>query len=366
MAEGEVLVAAEELRRYATDVLVAGGMMPEGAAAEAAALVWANQRGIDTHGVIRLERYLEMFAQGESNPRPKVTVISDTPAVCVLDGDKGFGPLVLPEAMDRAIEKARALGFGWCLVRRSAHAGAIGMFVRRAAERGFVGVAMTCGVPTQMGYPGAKGVAALPTAPLAIAVPVEGRPPLVLDMASAVVAGGNLRERRVTGEPLEPGWAIDAEGRPTTDPKKAAVPLPLGGYKGAGLAMMIECMAGLMVGNPTITPAITGVPGGNLHNQNALVGALDPAVFGDAAEYKRNTAALVAAIKALPKGAGTEEITVPGERGDRVFEERGKHGIPIAPAIWKQMQKVAASLGVAMPTVLPPPARGRAGVGVGP
>jgi ureidoglycolate dehydrogenase (NAD+) len=352
MAKGDVLVAAEELRRYATDVLVAGGMAPEGAATEAAALVWANQRGIDTHGVIRLERYLEMFAQGESNPRPQVRVISETPAVTVLDGDKGFGPLVLPGAMDRAIDKARALGFGWCLVRRSAHAGAIGMFVRSAAERGFVGIAMTCGVPTQMGYPGAKGVAALPTAPLAIAVPVEGRAPLVLDMASAVVAGGNLRERRVTGEPLEPGWAIDAEGRPTTDPKTATVPLPLGGFKGAGLAMMIECMAGLMVGNPTITPSITGVPGGNMHNQNALVGAIDPAVFGDAAEYKRNTAALVAAVKALPKGAGTEEITVPGERGDAVYAERGRTGIPIAPAIWKQMEKIAAPIGVRMPTKL--------------
>jgi ureidoglycolate dehydrogenase (NAD+) len=351
MAEQEVLVAPDELRRYAADVLAAGGMTPESAATEAAALVWANQRGIDTHGVIRLERYLEMFAQGESNPRPNVTVVSDRPAVCVLDGDKGFGPLVLPGAMDRAIEKARAMGFGWCLVRRTAHAGAIGMFVRRAAEQGLVGIAMTCGVPTQMAYPGAKG-AVLPTAPLAIAVPVEGRPPLVLDMASAVVAGGKLKEYRVTGAPLDSGWAIDAEGRPTTDPKKAAVPLPLGGFKGAGLAMMIECMAGLMVGNPTITPAITGVPGGNMHNQNALVGAIDPAAFGDPAEYKRNTAALVAAIKALPKGAGMDEITVPGERGDAVFEERGRNGIPIDPAIWKQMEKIATPRGVKMPRTL--------------
>jgi ureidoglycolate dehydrogenase (NAD+) len=364
MAEEEVMVAPEELRRFAADVLVAGGMTREGAATEAAALVWANQRGVDTHGVIRLERYLEMFAQDESNPQPKITVISDTPAVCVLDADKGFGPLVLPQAMDRAIAKARTVGFGWCLVRRSAHAGAIGMFVRRAAEQGFVGIAMTCGVPTQMGYPGAKGVAALPTAPLAIAVPVEGHAPLVLDMASAVVAGGNLRERRVTGEPLEPGWAIDADGNPTTDPKKATVPLPLGGFKGAGLAMAIECMAGLMVGNPTITPAITGKPGGNMHNQNALVGAIDPAVFGDAAEYKKNTAALIDAVKALPKGAGTTEITVPGERGDAVYEERGRTGIPVAAAIWKQMEKVAKPLGVAMPSPLPPPARGRERVGV--
>ena len=352
MAEQDVMVTAAELRRYAADVLVAGGMTPEGAATEAEALVWANQRGVDTHGVIRLERYLEMFEQGESNPRPNVRVISDLPAVAVLDGDKGFGPLVLPGAMDRAIAKARQMGFGWCLVRRVAHSGAIGVFVRRAAEQNLVGIAMTCGVPTQMGYPGAKGVAALPTAPLAIAVPVEGAAPMVLDMASAVVAGGNLRERRVTGEPLEPGWAIDAEGRPTTDPKRAAVPLPLGGHKGAGLSMMIECMAGLMVGNPTIVPAITGVPGGKLHNQNALVGAIDPAVFGDPAEYKRNTKALVQAIKALPKAEGNDEITLPGERGDAVFAERGKNGIPIQPAIWKQMSAIAEKLGVKMPKAL--------------
>jgi len=352
MAKGEVLVTPEELRRYAAAVLQAGGMTAEGAAVEAEALVWANQRGVDTHGVIRLERYLEMFAQDESNPRPNVTVVSDTPAVAVLDGDRGFGPLVMPPAIDRAVEKAKALGFGWCLVRRSAHAGAIGMFTRRIVERNLIGIVMTCGVPTQMGYPGAKGIPTLPTAPLSIAVPVEGRAPLVLDMASAVVAGGNLRERRVTGEPLEPGWATDEEGRPTTDPKKATVPLPLGGYKGAGLSLVFECMMGLLLGNPTIVPAITGVPGGNRHNQNALVGAIDPAVFGDATAYKHRTAELVAAVKALPKGAGTDEITVPGERGDAVFEKRGRHGIPIAPAIWNQMEKVAAPLGVKMPKTL--------------
>ncbi len=351
MADGPKRVSAEALRRYAAAVLEAGGMGQDHAQAEAEALVWANLRGVDTHGVIRLPRYLEMFEQGESNPRPDIKVIAELPAVTVIDGDRGFGPLVLPGAMDRAIRKARTTGFAWTLVRRVAHSGAIGLFVRRAAEANMVGIAMTCGVPTQMGYPGAKG-AVLPTAPLAIAVPVEGAAPLVLDMASAVVAGGKLKEYRLTGAALEPGWAIDDEGRPTTDPKEAAVPLPLGGYKGAGLAMMIECLAGLMVGNPTITPAITGVEGGNMHNQNALVGAIDPALFGDAHDYRRNTAALAAAIKALPRAQGVDEITLPGERGDRVFARRSKEGIPIPPAIWKQMTELTQRLGVEMPETL--------------
>ncbi len=351
MADGPKRVSAEALRRYAAAVLEAGGMAPAHAEAEAEALVWANLRGVDTHGVIRLPRYLEMFEQGESNPRPDIKVVADLPAVTVIDGDRGFGPLVLPGAMDRAIRKARTTGFAWTLIRRVAHSGAIGLYVRRAADENMVGIAMTCGVPTQMGYPGAKG-AVLPTAPLAIAVPVEGGAPLVLDMASAVVAGGKLKEYRLTGEALAPGWAIDDEGRPTTDPKEAAVPLPLGGHKGAGLAMMIECLSGLMVGNPTITPAITGVEGGNMHNQNALVGAIDPAMFGDAAEYRRNAAALVGAIKALPRAAGVDEITVPGERGDRVFARRSKAGIPIPAAIWKQMDTLAAKLGVEMPATM--------------
>ena len=347
MADKSFVVSVAELRRFARDILAAGGMRPDDAATEAEALVWANQRGVDTHGVIRLPRYLEMFEQGESNPRPEIRVIRDLPAVAVIDGDRGFGPLVLPGAMDRAIAKARTTGFGWCLVRKVAHSGAIGMYVRRAADQDLVGIAITCGVPIQMAYPGAKG-AALPTAPLAVAVPVEGRAPLVLDMASAVVAGGNLRERRVTGEPLEPGWAIDEDGRPTTDPRRAAVPLPLGGHKGAGLAMVYECLAGLVLANPTIVPAITGVPGGNRHNQNALVGALDPAVFGDIDEYRRNTAALVDAVKALPRAQGVDELTVPGERGDRVFAERARTGIPIPPAIWKQLGELARRLGVEM------------------
>ncbi len=351
MADGPRRVAADALRRYAAAVLEAGGMGATHAAAEAAALVWANQRGVDTHGVIRLPRYLEMFELGESNPRPDIRAITDLPSVTVIDADRGFGPLVLPDAMDRAIAKARTAGFAWTLVRRVAHSGAIGLFARRAAEANMVGLAMSCGVPTQMGYPGARGPV-LPTSPLAIAVPVEGRAPLVLDMASAVVSAGKLKEYKLTGEALQRGWAIDAEGRPTTDPAMAVVPLPLGGHKGAGLAMMIECMAGLMLGNPTITPAITGVEGGNMHNQNALVGAIDPAVFGDAVEYRRNTAALVAAIKALPHAEGVNEITVPGERGDRVYASRAKAGIPIPPPIWKQMEALAARLGVPMPETL--------------
>jgi ureidoglycolate dehydrogenase (NAD+) len=165
-------------------------------------------------------------------------------------------------------------------------------------------------------------------------------------MSTSVVAMGKLLQASKTGEPLPEGAVLDAEGRPTTDPAKAAVPLPLGGPKGSGLALMIECLTSLVLANPIVAEVLEDTEAGRRHRQNAFVLAIDVARFGDPAVLRREIGRLVRVLKALPRAAGVDEILMPGERGDRVLVQRSRDGIPLPPAVVKELRAVAESLGV--------------------
>jgi len=245
--------------------------------------------------------------------------------------------------MKLAIQKARQAGAGVCLVRGTTHTAALGYYTHRAADAGMAAIAFSGSWPN-MAYHGARA-AGVSTAPLAIAVPGDGAP-IALDMASGVVSIGKLMQARRTGESLAPGLALDKNGAATTDPRAAAVPLPLGGAKGSGLALLIECLASLITGNPLLAEALEGTPLGARHRQNAGMIALDIARFIDLADFKREAARLARAIKALPPQPGME-ILLPGERGDRAAAAQ-RDEIRIAPAVLEELKAVAASLGVSL------------------
>ena len=225
--------------------------------------------------------------------------------------------------------------------------GAIGYFALEAAAEGMAGIAINVSRPN-MAYPGARS-AGLATSPIAIAVPGATHAPLMLDMATATQSMGKIQLARDTGTPLGEGWAVDAEGNPTTDPQEAAIPTALGGHKGGGLSLMFECLTSLMVGNPLIAPFIEGAPDGRIHSQNGLMIAIDISKFGDVGDYAREVDRLAAAVKTLPRADGVDEILVPGERGDRVLEQRRADGIPVPAGTWSRLAEVAGSSGVAMP-----------------
>ena len=185
-----------------------------------------------------------------------------------------------------------------------------------------------------MAYPGAR-TAGLATSPIAISVPGSTHAPLMLDMATATQSMGKIQLARDTGTALGEGWAVDADGKPTIDPNKAAIPTALGGHKGGGLALMFECLTSLMVANPLIVPFLEGAPDGRKHMQNGLLIASDISKFGDVGDYVREVDRLAEAIKTLPRVDGTDEILVPGERGDRVLEKRKADGIPLPDGTWK-------------------------------
>ena len=340
-------VSEDTLARFAAELFTAKGLPPDDAALVARVLIWANLRGVDSHGVLRIPGYIARIDNGLNNPKPAMEVTTDAPAAAVLDADRAFGQVALSQAMGIAISKASDAGIGLCLIRRTTHMGAIGYFTLDAAAEGMAGIAVAVSRPN-MAYPGARG-AGIATSPIAISVPGATHAPLMLDMATATASMGKIVLARDSGKPLGDGWAVDSDGNPTTDPHRATMPTALGGAKGGGLSLMFECLTSLMVGNPLVAPFLEGAPDGRPHMQNGLAIAIDIARFTDPGAYAREVDRLSAAVKTLPKATGTDEILVPGERGDRVLQERRAAGIPLAGGTWKRLEEAAAPLGIAMP-----------------
>jgi ureidoglycolate dehydrogenase (NAD+) len=343
-------VSAEALQALCEALFTASDVSAEHARSWAEVLVWANLRGVESHGVLRIPRYLELIQLGQLHARPNMRWLQRAGAIALLDADRAPGPVAMQAAMDEAIARAREVHVGWVVTKDITHAGAVGHFALRAAKQGMAGLVMTASIPL-MAWPGSKG-AVLSTNPIAIAMPAEGRAPLLLDMASSQVSNGKIMAARDAAAPIPTGWGVDKEGADTTDAGKVATLLPLGGPKGAGLSLMIECLASLAAMNPVIGPALRGELAKGDTRMNGVAIALDLAAFGDGATIRREVSALAGTIKAQPRAPGAEELLMPGERGDAVKAKRLRDGIPIAKGTWDRLAEVAAARGVAMPAPL--------------
>ena len=331
----------ELLKLAVREIFCAAGMQPGQAQTVADVLVWADLRGMGSHGVMRVPRYVELIQRGDLNVLPAMKIMSETPACALLDADRAAGPVAMVRATELACAKARDSGIGLALARAATHTGANGYYTQSAARSGMAAIAISASGPN-MAYHEAR-TAGVSTAPLSIAVPGIDAP-LALDMGSGVVSLGKLMQARRSGEPLAEGLALDAEGNPTVDPKKASIPLPLGGPKGSGLALMIECLCSLLAGNPILAEALEGTSRGRRHYQNGLVIAIDVARFIPLDDFKKEVGRLVRAIKSLPAQPGVE-ILLPGERGHRSAAARAGE-VSISTIVLKELQAVGASLGV--------------------
>src|SRR3954451_1490805 len=321
-------ISAERLERWISAIFRAEGLSEEHAQTVAKVLLFANLRGMDTHGVLRVPTYVRFIRAGDLNPRPAMAIRNETPACVLLEADRAAGPVAMRKAMELAMDKARQAGAGVCLVRATTHTGALGYYTHMAAERGMAAIAFSSS-GANMAYHGARA-AGVSTAPLALAVPGENGP-IALDMASSILSMGKLRQAKRTGTALEHGQALDKNGNPSTDPGDAAILLPLGGAKGSSLSLLIECMTSLVSANPLLAEALERTALGARHRQNGAVIALDLARFVDLGEFKRQAGRLARAIKALPPQAAME-ILLPGERGTRAAEQRRRDGIPVPDA----------------------------------
>jgi LDH2 family malate/lactate/ureidoglycolate dehydrogenase len=346
----EVLVDSTDLKRFTADIFEKAGMPREHAEIEADVLVWANLRGVDSHGVLRIPWYVRNIDDGIFNLSPNIKIEKETPATILIEGDNAFGPIVTVFAMNKTIEKAKQVGVCWTLIRNTTHQGAMAYYSLMAADQGMAGIAVVCSPPNMAPF-GSKGKG-VHNSPIAIAVPAKDRDPLVLDMATSVVAGGKLSLAQDKGVSIPTEWSLDPDGNPTTVPSFDNVLLPFAGPKGSGLALMFATLSNIMVGNPLLEPNITGRAPTSRGVQNSFLVALDIAAFTDVDEYKQNIDDLVAAQKTLPKADGFDEILVPGEPEYRMQAQRSKAGIPLPHGTVDNIRPIAERFGVTMPKTI--------------
>ncbi len=347
MTDDTIRIDRQALTRFTSEIFTAKGVPAQYAGIVADVLVWANALGMDSHGVLRVPNYVRRIDNGEMNPIPELRLEMETAAARVIDADCAIGPVAMVFAMEHAIEKANESGIGWIQVRNTTHMGAIGYYARMAADADMAGLVIGASIPNMASHGARK--AGVATSPIAIAVPGQAHAPLMLDMSTAEISMGKLAYARDAGLSLPDNCALDKDGNPTNDAARAVLPMPLGGAKGAGLALMFECLASLMVANPLIEPKINGA--GPSHRQNALVIAVDIKAFTGVADYKARVDSMVAALKTLPTAEGVDEILAPGERGDNIMAERDSTGIPLPQGTWSRLVAVAGALGIDLPQV---------------
>src|SRR5258706_6334097 len=336
---------ATHLRRFTADALVAVGLPAKDAAVCADLMVRADLQGADGHGISRLPQYVRRIRGGAVNVKPKVRVAREAAGMALVDGDNGMGHVVMSFAAKTAIDKAKTAGVAWVGVNRSNHAGPASHYAAMPLEHDMIGLYLAVGNANHMAPWGGVDLL-LSTNPIAVAVPgTEG--PIVLDMATSVAAYGKVKTAAERGETMPEGWMIDHQGKPLTDPKRSGEGLlvPIGGYKGYGLALVIGLLAGTLngaaMGSETIdfnaddsTPTNTG---------HAIV-AISIAAFGEVSDFKRRVDKLVREIRRSKRMPGVDRVWLPGEQSRAKLEERSRLGIPIPDALRTGLDKLAAEL----------------------
>jgi LDH2 family malate/lactate/ureidoglycolate dehydrogenase len=348
MAQESIRIGRAELEAFVSAIFVKTGLTREHADAWARMLVWANLRGTDSHGVIRIPRYIDLVQAKSINAAPDIRVTRKPgSATIVLEADRAPSAVALTRAVAEAVAAAREVGIGWCAARHITHTGAIGYFALQVAEAGMAGIVMSASGPMMI-YPGTR-VAAVSSNPIAFAIPRRGGRPYLLDFSTGVVANGKIMAAADRGETIPLGWGVDKDGRDTTDPKAVENVLPMAGVKGAGLSFMIECLTSLLLSEPRIAPDLESWAIGDDPFLNGSVVAIDPAAFGDRDRFEREAERLGLAIAGLARAEGVTKIILPGERGDAIRAERERSGIPIPKGTWQRIVKAAHSLGVQPP-----------------
>jgi LDH2 family malate/lactate/ureidoglycolate dehydrogenase len=332
---------------FMREVLAACGLPNDDAATVANAMIEADLSGSDAHGIFRLAQYAGNLRSGRINPKAKVAVVQRSPATALIDGDNGMGHLVMSFAANLAVEIAREAGVAWVGARRSNHAGAAGVYAAIPLAHGMIGIYAAVSSANHMApWGGAEPL--MGTNPIAVAIPAGKEAPVVLDIATSVASFGSIRTHMLAGTPLPEGWVVDrATGQPITDPKRVSegVLLPIGGYKGSGLALIIGLLAGVLNSASFGRDVIDfTAPGTEECNTGQFVIALDvarflpPEIF--AAEMDRHLQELRSSVR-LP---GFDAIRLPGEERRRRREDRSRNGAPLPMALFAQLDELAVSL----------------------
>jgi L-2-hydroxycarboxylate dehydrogenase (NAD+) len=334
-----VLLSAESERRLIADVLEALEVSPAFAAVVADDLVEADLRGHDSHGLGRLNMQVDNLRAGRVDATAEPKVVHDQPGALTIDGHRALGPPVVDFALDRAAEQAQRNGACTAAIRNHGYIAYLGRYVERVLDSDCICILL--GKSKGNVHPWGGLLPLVGSNPIACAIPTDGDP-LLVDMSTGTAAMGKILEAIRTGEPIPTDWAVDEEGRPTSDPLAArrGALSPLGGAKGYALGLVVELLAAVLPG---------GDSGSRREDTNlwsALAMVLHIPSFAEPATFRRQTTAYLDSLKASPKAPGFDEILVPGERAYGTRRERLVSGISHPDETWRLASGYCRELGL--------------------
>lgn len=353
-------IQEKALTSFCEHILTSLKVPPADAAVVTEVLVLADLRGVESHGVARLGRYVNGLKKGFMKPTDHGTIMRETKATALIDGGQSLGQVAGRKGMELAIRKAKDTAVGVVTVRNSNHYGIAGYYSLMALEHDLIGMSLTNAAPLVV--PTFGSTAILGTNPISLTAPADKEKPFVLDMATATVPRGKLEVYNRQGKPIPHGWAVDETGRSTTDASSVLKALAnrlgggllplggegeeMGGHKGYGLALMVDVLSGVLSG------AATGL---RVYGDEARpdVGhfflCIDPAAFRPLDEFKRDMDRLARELKDSPKAHGQPRIYVHGEKSFARMEKYRKEGVPLGPKVVEDLKNIGAELGVLWP-----------------
>lgn len=344
--------SADDLTRFAADLLTTGGLSPAEVRTVAGALVGANLRGYDSHGLMRIPQYLKQVEKGEIRPGAEFEVLHETPSLMTADAHWGFGQVQAGRLMRRLIDKAKAGGVAVGTMIQSGHTGRLGDYCEMAAKAEMIGMVMVNnhGGAMRVAPPGGKAPR-LSTNPIAVGIP-NADEPVVMDFCTCAAAEGKVRVKWIAGESCPDDWLLDSEGRPTTDPADLygdppGTIRPFGGdqaYKGFALGLFVEILAGALSGGV----CARAVPKNQIGNCVYMM-VLNPAHFGGKELFTTEVSNLIEFVRGCPRIDGVEEITLPGDPERRTLAKKSADGITLDDGNWDKLRTAADELGVELP-----------------
>jgi uncharacterized oxidoreductase len=345
-------IPQDELEQFAVNLLAAGGATQAEADTVGRSLVSANMRGYESHGVMRIPFYLQMLKAGDIVSGADLEIVNQSESRVVADAHWGFGRVQAGQLMEMLIDRAKSNGIGVGTILQSAHIGRLGEYCELAAAEGLISMLMvnSHGAVHRVAPSGGRA-SRLGTNPIAIGTPHRDEP-LVADFSTSATAEGKVRVKHIAGEECPPGWIVDSEGNPSTNPgdlyaDPPGAILPMGGaqaYKGFGLSLMVEILTGALSGG-LCSREVAESPKGNC----VFMLLLNPAEFGGADRFRTEVEDLVDFVRSCPTAPGHERIILPGDPERMVMADRQQNGCPFDDENWCKLTSLAEELGVEPP-----------------
>ena len=342
-------ISERDLHDVVRRVLDAAGASAENATRMADALVSANMRGVDTHGVFHLNGYVQAILDGKLDAAASPSIVRETANTALVDGNRTFGHVAAKFATDIAVRKAKENDVAVVGMVRAEHIGRLGEYAEMAAAEGVVaivsGAGYMLGNKVAAPYGGSKGL--LSSNPIAIGFPGGEEPGMVFDYATTAMANSKMNLYKMRNEELPAGTVIDKDGYPTTNPtavQEGGYLLPFGGHKGYALMMAVEFLGQVLVGSDAVEDDGMGTQ--SMVRQGVSIIAIRADVFRPDADFRRRADELVREARGIPPAPGFKEVMAPGDPESRAQAQRSAEGIPVPDKVWQLIVEAGKSVGV--------------------